>query len=142
MKLQKFHKIIADTPEDVKEDVRLSMDILDRLHELLNEKFDGKQHLLAQKLNKSESEISKWFSGVQNFTTKTLSKLQVAFGEPIIAVCTNNDNSTFTQVKIPYKRQHTILNVTKDGNIKEEKVQFESIKKIKTTKKSLNNPLI
>ena len=57
MKLKKFHKIIANTPEEIKEDVNLSMDTLERIHELLDEKFEGKQKLLADKLNKSEAEI-------------------------------------------------------------------------------------
>ncbi|HEY6083441.1 MAG TPA: helix-turn-helix transcriptional regulator, partial [Chitinophagaceae bacterium] len=86
MKLEKFHTITAETSEEIKENVKLSMDILDRIHELLDVKFEGKQKLLAQKLNKSESEVSKWLSGVQNFTIKTLTKLQIAFGDPIIAV--------------------------------------------------------
>lgn len=30
MKLKKFHKIIANTPEEIKEDVNLSMDILEQ----------------------------------------------------------------------------------------------------------------
>jgi transcriptional regulator with XRE-family HTH domain len=106
MKLKKFHTIIDNTPEDVKEEVNLSMDILERIHELLDEKFDSKQKLLADKLNKSEAEISKWLSGVQNFTIKTLVKLEIAFGEPIIAVCTKNKNLAHT---IAEKKRHNIM---------------------------------
>ena len=39
MSLAKFQSIIKNTPEDVREDIRLSMDILERIHELLKEKF-------------------------------------------------------------------------------------------------------
>jgi transcriptional regulator with XRE-family HTH domain len=106
MKLKKFHTIIEHTPEDVKEEVTLSLDILERIHELLDEKFDGKQKLLADKLNKSEAEISKWLSGVQNFTIKTLVKLEVAFGEPIIAVCRKNEKSKHT---VAGKKPHNIM---------------------------------
>ena len=101
MKLKKFHSVLAETPEKVREHVKISMDILDRINYLLNKKFEGKQKNLAENLGKSEAEVSKWFNGVQNFTTKTLIKLSLAFGEPIIAVCTHSEdeNSTFVQVK-------------------------------------------
>lgn len=90
MKLDNFKKIIAETPDDVQIHVRITMDILDRIHELIDKKFDGKQKLLAEKLGKSEAEISRWLSGMPNFTTRTLAKLEAAFGERIIAVCTDN----------------------------------------------------
>lgn len=128
MKLKKFNAVISSTPEDVREDVKLSMDILDRIHELLNEKFDGKQKLLADKMGKSEAEISKWLNGVQNFTTKTLTRLAVAFGEPIIAVCTSSDHATFTQVKTPYGKENTVLQVSRAGSLKEEKIVYRSLK--------------
>lgn len=82
--MDKFKSIIKQTSPEVKEQVELSMDILDRIHELLDQKFEGKLKLLAKKMNKSEAEVSKWLSGVQNFTAKTLSKLEIAFDEPIL----------------------------------------------------------
>ena len=110
------------------------MDILERIHELLIEKFGGKQKLLAERLNKSEAEVSKWLSGVQNFTTKTLIKLQIAFGAPIIAVCTSNDNSIFTQVKVPYKKSHVKLLINVDGQLAEQSIKFDDIQKSRITK--------
>lgn len=89
MKLDKFKSIIEQTSPEVTMHVKLSMDILDRIHELLEQKFEGKHKLLAEKMNKSEAEVSRWLSGVQHFTTRTLIKLEIAFGEPIIKVCTN-----------------------------------------------------
>jgi transcriptional regulator with XRE-family HTH domain len=145
MRLKKFHTIIEHTPEEVKEEVNLSMDILERIHELLDEKFDGKQKLLADKLNKSEAEISKWLSGVQNFTIKTLVKLEIAFGEPIIAVCTKNENSTYTLVKIPYKTCHARMQIDGNGALEEVKTEYEEIKQsnIKQNFKSdLKNDLL
>jgi plasmid maintenance system antidote protein VapI len=90
MPLKNFQKVIAETPQEIDAFVTTSMDILERIHELLDEKFDGKQKLLAEKLGKSEAEISKWINGVQNFTLKTISKLEAAFGAKIITVCTNS----------------------------------------------------
>ncbi len=129
MKLKNFHQIVENTPEEINEEVNLSMDILERIHELLEEKFGGKQKLLAEKLNKSEAEVSKWLSGVQNFTIKTLTKLQIAFGEPIIAVCTKTEESTFTQVKIPYNTCHAKMIIDGAGNISEQKIEYADIKK-------------
>lgn len=128
MKLKKFHSILESTPEETKEAVSLSMDILERIHELLDEKFQGKQKLLAEKLGKSEAEVSKWLSGVQNFTIKTLTKLQVAFGEPIIAVCTESNDSTFVQAKIPYKTFHARMIVDGKGELEEMKTLYDDIK--------------
>ena len=41
MALKDFHKVIAETPEDVGSFVEHSMDIPERIHELLEEKFDN-----------------------------------------------------------------------------------------------------
>jgi|GEM_PF-1335972 len=129
MKLEKFHSVLANTPEKTKEHVKLSMDILDRINDLLDKKFNGKQKLLADKMGKNEAEISKWFNGVQNFTTKTLIKLQIAFGEPIIAVCTHSDdqNSVFTQVKKLYNSSPVTLVIDEDGELGEISSNYEPI---------------
>lgn len=133
MNLKHFKKIVSETPEDVREHIKFSMDVMDRIHELLDKKFDGKQKLLAEKMGKTEAEISKWFSsGIQNFTTKTLIKLQMAFGEPIIAVCTDNDdNATFEKVCIQMKQEATILKIDAAGALKTEKNEIFSARNLK-----------
>lgn len=130
MKLKNFKRIVDNTPGDTKEEIKLSMDILDRIHELLDEKFEGKQKLLALKLGKSEAEISKWLSGVQNFTIKTLVKLQIAFGEPIIAVCTNHHDATFTQVMVPYNKSSASVSICPKGKLEE---NFQDVNVIHST---------
>lgn len=120
MNLTNFHAVIDNTPDDVQAHVKLSMDILERIHELLDEKFQGKQHLLAKKMGKSEAEVSKWLSGIQNFTTRTLTKMEIAFGEPIISVCSNiHHNTTFKQVKTPYRHAQATVNVGTHGSLQE-----------------------
>lgn len=132
MRLKNYHKVLENTSEEEKENIKLSMDILERLNELLELKFGGKQKLLAERMGKSEAEVSKWFSGIQNFTQKTLVKLQVAFGEPIIAVCTHTvQNATFTQVKAPYRQQCKELHVTASGYLHEHDVKFEPVKPVR-----------
>jgi len=120
MPLKNYHKTIAETPDDIKNYVRDSMHILERLNELLDKKFDGKQKLLAQKMGKSEAEISKMLNGVQNFTLRTLSKLSAAFDEPIIAICTEHEHANFEQVKIAGPDVKLCMHVEHDGEIKEQ----------------------
>ncbi len=98
MKSRKLNKIICETPDDVQEHIKFCMDVTDRIHELLNKKFDGNQKLLADKMGETETEVSKWFSGIQNFTIKTLIKLSVAFDEPVIAVCTYEDEECVSKL--------------------------------------------
>lgn len=131
MKLKKYNTIIKDTPIAVRENIRFSMAILDRIHELLELKFGGKQKLLAERMGKSEAEISKLLSGVQNYTTKTLMKLQAAFGEPIIAVCTETGDSTFVEVKITHCVNHSKLEVSSEGSVEETVTSYENYKPTK-----------
>lgn len=142
MKLKKFHSVLAETPENVREHVKLSMDILDRINYLLDKKFNGKQKLLADKLGKSEAEVSKWFNGVQNFTTKTLIKLSLAFGEPVIAVCTHSEdeNSTFIQVKNYDKTSSVSWIVDKNGNLDERHSEYKNIPALNLNITKRNKP--
>jgi hypothetical protein len=140
MKLKKFHTIVDNTPQEVKEEIKLSMDILERMNELLDQKFEGKQKFLAEKLNKSEAEVSKWFSGVQNFTTRTIAKLQAAFGEPIIAVCSGNDNATFVLVKVPFNKEKATLQIKSDGCLQETKVEYKNLRSAESSSPSKTLP--
>jgi transcriptional regulator with XRE-family HTH domain len=76
---------INSIPKDVDIYVNTSFEIVDRIHTLLEEN-GMEQKDLAKLLNKSESEISKWMSGTQNFTIKTLSKIHSVLSAPIIQV--------------------------------------------------------
>jgi transcriptional regulator with XRE-family HTH domain len=51
---------------------------------LILEKRGTNQSFLANKLGKSESEISKWLQGTHNFTLKTISKIEDVLNESII----------------------------------------------------------
>jgi transcriptional regulator with XRE-family HTH domain len=62
-----------------------SFALADRIHFLLK-KHNVSQRQLAEKLNKRESEISKWLSGGHNFTMSTLTKISLAIGERVYDV--------------------------------------------------------
>lgn len=79
-RLQERRKKIS---KDIDNYVTHSFDIVDRIHEILV-KQRKEQKDLAQLLDKSESEISKWMSGTHNFTLKTISKIEAVLGESII----------------------------------------------------------
>jgi transcriptional regulator with XRE-family HTH domain len=115
MKLKNYKERVQAIPEDVRRDAKRSMDILDRIQELLHEKFDGKQKLLAERMGKTEAEVSKWINGNHNFTMRTIAKLEAAFGADILAVCTNKHEGTFEQVALQYNSVHKSMQVSTSG---------------------------
>jgi transcriptional regulator with XRE-family HTH domain len=80
-----FKKLLDNVPESTKIEVRLSMDIAKRIHNLMRER-QITQAELARLMEKDPAEINRWLSGMHTFTTKTLAKLQDIFGQPIVAV--------------------------------------------------------
>ena len=70
---------------ETREAVALSFLIVDRIHDILEEK-GLKQKDLATRLGKSEAEISKWMRGTHNFTIDTLVSIESALGAPILQV--------------------------------------------------------
>ena len=75
---------------DVRERVELSFQIVNRIHEILTEK-GLKQKDLAERLDKSEAEISKWMRGTHNFTIDTLVAIEAALEAPILQVYHQKD---------------------------------------------------
>ncbi|MEM8525089.1 MAG: helix-turn-helix transcriptional regulator [Bacteroidota bacterium] len=76
-----------------------SLDIIDQVHYLLDER-NMTQKDLAKRLEKSESEISKWLSGGHNITLKTIIKLELALGAEILQTPLHfNDEEEMTQGK-------------------------------------------
>ena len=71
---------------EIRKSVALSFRIVDRIHNILEEK-GLKQKDLALKLGKSEAEISKWMRGTHNFTIDTLVSIEDALEAPIVQVC-------------------------------------------------------
>lgn len=51
---------------------------------------------LANKLNKSQSEVSKWLTGMHTFTTKTLAKISLALEEDVVFTEAKTNNVYFT----------------------------------------------
>lgn len=70
---------------EIKEEVRLAMNISDRLDSLMRQKGISKSEL-AKALDRRPNEVTYWLSGQYNFTLSTIAMLSVFFGEPIISV--------------------------------------------------------
>lgn len=83
------NKILEERRKKVKPEIRqqvaLSFQIVDRVHDILQEK-GLKQKDLALRLGKSEAEISKWMRGTHNFTIETISSMEAALGAPILEI--------------------------------------------------------
>ncbi len=85
--LEKRRKAVS--PE-ARASVALSFRIVDRIHDILEEK-GLKQKDLAERLDKSEAEISKWMRGTHNFTIDTLVAIETALEAPILQVYHQKD---------------------------------------------------
>lgn len=70
---------------EVRERVSLSFQIVDRIHEILEE-HNLRQKDLALMLGKSEAEISKWMRGTHNFTIDTVVAIEEALQAPVLQV--------------------------------------------------------
>jgi ribosome-binding protein aMBF1 (putative translation factor) len=77
--------LLKSIPEQTKRSARISLDIASQINSILKRK-NITQRELALRLNKKESEISKWLSGNHNFTIKTLASIETILGEEIISV--------------------------------------------------------
>jgi transcriptional regulator with XRE-family HTH domain len=80
-----FDRISLRTPESIKKQIDKNLAIANRIIEILKGQ-DKTQRDLARALGKSESEISKWLTGLHNLELKTIYKIESALGEDIIEV--------------------------------------------------------
>ena len=80
-----FQQEIAKVPIDLRLELDLSFAIADKIDAILQRK-GMTQKEFAKKMNKTESEVSRWLSGTHNFTLKTLAKITFVLDENIIVI--------------------------------------------------------
>lgn len=80
-----FEQCLANVLPEVREEVRLNIDIANRIYDLLKAKKMTQREFAAM-MGKRESEISRWLTGTHGFTTTTLAKISAVLGEPIVEV--------------------------------------------------------
>lgn len=85
MRSKTVDRLLKNTPKDVEIFVDWYADLVVRINQLLRENEISKKEL-AEKMDKSPSEISKWLSGEHNFTLRSLAKLSAELGEPLLEV--------------------------------------------------------
>ena len=86
-----FQEVLDSVPQRVKGEVDRSFDLSSRIEALLCEKGWTKTDL-AKKTGKKCSEVSKWLSGTQNFTLRTIALIEEALECRLIKVVDNTDD--------------------------------------------------
>lgn len=85
-----LESIRQKTPAYIKREINLSFYIVDRISEILESK-GMTQKDLADLLGKKESEISKWMTGTQNFTIRSIAKIESALKVSIFDIDKKED---------------------------------------------------
>lgn len=80
-----FKEMIASVPANIQAEVDLSFAIAKRLDGLIKSHGMTKKEF-ATAFGCRPSEVTKWLSGQQNFTIRTLARLSTFFGEPLVSV--------------------------------------------------------
>lgn len=86
--MPEFRESIEAMPEDSRIFVDRSLEIAHHIFQLMEQK-GLKQKDLAEKLGKSEAEVSKWLAGMHNYTLRSLSKLEAALESAVICTPKN-----------------------------------------------------
>ncbi len=75
MASEAYLKAISEIPKDIRDDVIGSINIANEIQMALT-KLNKSPADLARMMGKSESEISKWLTGLHNFTFKTVRRIE------------------------------------------------------------------
>lgn len=81
--MPEFDTGIENMPEDSKIFVDKSLEIADYIYRVMEQK-GMKQKDLAEKMGKSEAEVSKLLAGMHNYTLRSIAKIEAALGCTII----------------------------------------------------------
>ncbi|MBC7775039.1 MAG: helix-turn-helix transcriptional regulator [Phycisphaerae bacterium] len=101
MKNSIIERIRARTQPETRIYIQKNLDIAFRVNELLQQK-GWTQKDLAKALDKSESEVSRWLSGLHNLTLKSIVKLEAVLGAEIMAVAsTTTSRATIGKATYP-----------------------------------------
>jgi len=113
----------TETPKDMEYFVDMNLAVSDQIMHYLKEK-GWTQKRLAEELGKTESEISKWLSGMHNFTFKSVAKIAAVFEKDIV--------TTPLQAKDRYKEiQYVRFDVLANTNTPEVLYGYKEQKGIK-----------
>ncbi|MCZ8020210.1 MAG: helix-turn-helix transcriptional regulator [Cyclobacteriaceae bacterium] len=108
-----FFKVLNETPEESKIFVTKSLEIVHEIMLLLEERKIN-QKGLAEKLGKTEAEISKWLSGSHNFTIRTIAAIEAALNEEVLVTPHKIKSDAFKYTTKIYKVSSNV-NKTKNA---------------------------
>ncbi len=81
-----LEKIKNRIPSFKKRMMEISFDISAQIYEYMKKENNMSQKELAKRLNKKESEVSKWLTGGHNFTIETIAKIEEVLKQKILIV--------------------------------------------------------
>lgn len=105
--IPEFEESIAAMPTDSKIFVDKSLEIADYIF-LLMEHRGMKQKDLADKMGKSEAEVSKLLAGMHNYTLRSIAKIEAALGTTVI--CTPRTIRVSFPVNTISKSEYAVTN--------------------------------
>ena len=85
MRSKLFQQILDETPLETKIFVDKYSDLILRINQILRNKGISQKEL-AENMDKKPSEISRWLSGNQNITLRSIAKLEAELGETLIEI--------------------------------------------------------
>lgn len=85
MRSKIFQTILDETPLETKIYVEKYSDLILRINQILKDKGISQKEL-AEAMEKKPAEISRWLSGNQNITLRSIAKLEAELGETLIEI--------------------------------------------------------
>lgn len=85
MENELFRECLARVPESQRRAFNLSFGIAERLDGILRCKGMS-CHDLALRMGKRDAEVSRWLTGRHNFSVRTITNIEAALGESIVAL--------------------------------------------------------
>ena len=82
---QLFDECLASVSNDVKMELDMSFALADKIDMILREK-NISQKQLAEKMGKTEAEVSRWLGGTHNFTLRTIAKISDSLGVKLLTI--------------------------------------------------------
>jgi transcriptional regulator with XRE-family HTH domain len=94
----KLQELLNEVTPIEMEQTKVKMQLAARIEDFMRAKGWNKSQF-AEKVNKNPSEITKWFSGTQNFTTDVLTEIASALGVELTELFGNK------QVQVIYRKE-------------------------------------
>lgn len=125
MRSKLYKQILEETPLETKIFVDKYSDLILRINQILRDKGISQKEL-AENMDKKPSEISRWLSGNQNITLRSIAKLEAELGETLIEIPTKMLSSQFKEDwEMTYHTFCVERKVEKKKNIDTAKVKWQ-----------------